>query len=256
MTTNLTISDSCAELFKALATAQGQMGRAYKTANNPAFRTKYSDLASILEAVLPSYNAAGIAISQHPVLDGDLVHCTTMLLHESGQWMRSVCTMPVGGKKDAHAVGSAISYVRRYTLASICGVIQADDDGNAATQQQQHEAPRPKFAPAPAPAPARTDSLTRAELIAALDGVIDYRVLESYCGWHGKAEPTAMPHHQQQQMLAWVRGPGLAVLQAYAEERDQEQRQLEQDMATAMGGEPTLPAPETRRVRRTKGGEA
>jgi len=253
MTTNLTISDNCAELFKALATAQGQMGRAYKTATNPAFRTKYSDLASILEAVLPSYNAAGIAISQHPVLDGDLVHCTTMLLHESGQWMRSVCTMPVSGKKDAHAVGSAISYVRRYTLASICGVIQADDDGNAATQQQQHEAPRPKFAAAPAPAPARTDSLTRGELIAALDGVIDLFVLESYCQWHAKPAPADMPHHQQQQMLAWVRGPGLAVLQSFAAERDQEQRTLEHDAAAAMGGEPALPAPEPRRARRRVG---
>ena len=78
--TNVFYSDSCAELFGALAKAQGMMGRAFKDANNPAFRTKYTSLASVLEAILPAYNASGLCVLQHPVLAEDVIHMTTLML--------------------------------------------------------------------------------------------------------------------------------------------------------------------------------
>jgi hypothetical protein len=221
---NVTNSDQCAELYGALAKAQGMMGRAFKDAANPAFRTKYTSLASVLEAILPAFNAAGLCVLQHPVLDQDVVHLTTLLTHESGQWMRSVCTMPVGGKRDAHAVGSAISYLRRYTLASICGVIQSDDDGNdasgAAPQQPQAPArPAPvRFTAAPAPAPVEQAQLTDEQLAAAI-APVDYGLLRAYCAWHGKGAPSELQVHQQQQMLAWLKGKGAEVLVRFAEER-------------------------------------
>ena len=56
-----------------------------------------------------------------------------MLLHESGQWVKSEIRMPIGGKKDAHAIGSACTYGRRYGLSALTGVAQYDDDGNATT---------------------------------------------------------------------------------------------------------------------------
>jgi hypothetical protein len=221
--TSVTNSDQCAELYGALAKAQGMMGRAFKDANNPAFRTKYTSLASVLEAILPAFNSAGLCVLQHPVLDQDVVHLTTLITHESGQWMRSLCSMPVAGKKDAHAVGSAISYLRRYTLASICGVIQSDDDGNGATdvapQQPQAPArPAPVRFTAVAAAPVEQVQLTDAQLAEAI-APVDYGLLRAYCAWHGKGAPSELQVHQQQQMLAWLKGKGAEVLVRFAEER-------------------------------------
>lgn len=223
---SVTNSDQCAELYGALAKAQGMMGRAFKDANNPAFRTKYTSLASVLEAILPAFNAAGLCVLQHPVLDQDVVHMTTLITHESGQWMRSVCSMPVAGKKDAHAVGSAISYLRRYTLASICGVIQSDDDGNDAAGAAPQQAPARPAPSAPAPvrftavaaAPVEQVQLTDAQLAEAI-APVDYGLLKAYCAWHGKGAPSELQVHQQQQMLAWLKGKGAEVLVRFAEER-------------------------------------
>ena len=55
------------------------------------------------------------------------------MLHESGEWFKSELRMPVGGKKDAQAVGGAVTYGRRYGLAAMCGLAQHDDDGNTAS---------------------------------------------------------------------------------------------------------------------------
>lgn len=224
---NLTTSEQCAELFGALAQAQGMMGRAFKDANNPAFRTKYTSLASVLEAILPAYNAAGLCVLQHPVLSEDVVHMTTLITHQSGQWMKSVCSMPVGGKKDAHAVGSAISYLRRYTLASICGVIQSDDDGNDAAGAASAPArPAPvRFTPAPPPAPVEQAPLNDEQLAAAI-APLDLGLLKAYCAWHSKSAPSELQVHQQQQMLQWLKGKGAEVLQRFAAERAQAEAEL------------------------------
>jgi hypothetical protein len=57
---------------------------------------------------------------------------TTILAHESGEWISQEMSLPVS-KVDAQGAGSAITYMRRYALAAVVGVVQADDDGNAAS---------------------------------------------------------------------------------------------------------------------------
>ena len=59
---------------------------------------------------------------------------TTMLLHESGQWIKSKLKMPIE-KATAQSVGSVITYGRRYGLSAITGIAQYDDDGNVASNQ-------------------------------------------------------------------------------------------------------------------------
>jgi hypothetical protein len=70
-----------------------------------------------------------------------------MLCHESGEFISSVCSSPVS-KQDAQGIGSAITYLRRYSLAAMCGIAQEDDDGHQAVapapQQQRQSAPTPK----------------------------------------------------------------------------------------------------------------
>lgn len=134
-------SHNISELAKVLPQAQASMGDVFKNANNPAFRSKYADLAAVVEAVMPALNQHGIALLQPASgLVGDVVKVTTMLLHESGQWVRCTTSVAVT-KKDAHGVGSAITYGRRFGLQSMSGVAPTDDDGNAASAPKNAGAP-------------------------------------------------------------------------------------------------------------------
>ncbi len=143
-------SEQINELAAALAKAQAEIVNPAKTSENPHYRNKYADLAEVLNVVRPVFAAHGLAVSQHPAMDGDgaMVTVETMLTHSSGQWMVSAVSAPVA-KKDAQGVGSAITYCRRYALAAIAGVAQDDDDGNAAVGGNREQA-RPPATAAPA----------------------------------------------------------------------------------------------------------
>lgn len=134
----LETSEEIAEIAKALPKAQAAMGDVFKTAVNPAFRSKYANLANVIEAVVPALNANGLSLLQPAAFDGEFVRVATMFLHESGQWMR--CTVSVvPAKKDAQGIGSAQTYLRRYGLMSMSGVAPEDDDGNAASNSQRQQ---------------------------------------------------------------------------------------------------------------------
>lgn len=129
------MSDDISALAKVLPKAQAAMGEVFKNANNPAFRSKYADLAAVVEAVLPALNANGIALLQPPGYDNGsgVVMVATMLLHESGQWLRCTLGVPLP-KRDAHGIGSAVTYGRRFGLQAMSGVAPTDDDGNEAAK--------------------------------------------------------------------------------------------------------------------------
>lgn len=115
----------------ALAKAQAKMGRALKDSQNPAFKSKYADLASVMDACLPALNEAGIAVIQPFYQDEFGRYVKTILVHESGETFE--CAVPlIVGKNDMQGLGSAITYARRYGLMSMAGIAPEDDDGNAA----------------------------------------------------------------------------------------------------------------------------
>lgn len=119
-------------LFGAYLAAQKGMGEVLKTATNPAFKTKYADLGAVIEAVLPALHSNGFALMQPPHSDGALVEVETLLLHESGGYVRSSLGLRPT-KQDPQGIGSAVTYGRRYALQSIAGIAPEDDDGNAAS---------------------------------------------------------------------------------------------------------------------------
>jgi len=124
-------SESINELATALAKAQGQMTGAMKDAANPFFKSKYADLSSVWDACRKPLSDNGLAILQSPQADGVKVSVETLLTHTSGQWIKD--TLSVSAKDDSpQAVGSAITYLRRYALQSFAGVAPEDDDGEAA----------------------------------------------------------------------------------------------------------------------------
>jgi hypothetical protein len=143
-------SEQINELSAALAKAQSEIENASKTSSNPHFKSKYADLAEILNTVRPVFSAHGLAIVQMPSFESGIAHVETLLTHSSGQWISNVCSAPVG-KQDAQGVGSAITYLRRYSLAAFAGVAQEDDDGNSAVgkhaPQQQAAKPQPQPQP-------------------------------------------------------------------------------------------------------------
>ena len=110
---------------------------------NPFFNSKYVDINSVLQSVRPLLSKFNLAITQGNRFckETNGFYVTTTLLHISGNWIRSEVRMPIGGKKDAHAVGGAITYGRRYGLLSILGIAVEgdDDDGNSnAVSKTQH----------------------------------------------------------------------------------------------------------------------
>ena len=130
------MSDNVAELAAALALAQGEVENAHKNSANPHFRSKYADLAEIINTVRPVFAKHGLAIVQSPSYADGLVSVTTLLTHKSGQWIRDVASSPAP-KLDPQGVGSAVTYLRRYAIGAFaCIASEADDDGNAASQRK------------------------------------------------------------------------------------------------------------------------
>jgi len=127
-------SEQLNELATALAKAQGELENASKSSANPHFKSKYADLAEILNTVRPVFSANGLSVTQCPGFANGMVTVETLLMHVSGQWISSTISAPVG-KQDAQGVGSAITYCRRYSLAAVAGIAQEDDDGNASIGQ-------------------------------------------------------------------------------------------------------------------------
>ena len=129
-------SEQVNEIATALASAQGAMKGAVKDAENPHFRSKYADLASVWDACRGPLTSNGISVIQSPRLvsngEGWLVEVETTLLHKSGQFFSDALQVPVT-KADAQGVGSALTYARRYALSAFVGVAPEDDDGNAAS---------------------------------------------------------------------------------------------------------------------------
>ncbi|WP_313695054.1 ERF family protein [Achromobacter mucicolens] len=126
-------SESMKAIAPALLAAQKATEFAKKDATNPHFKNKYADLPAVIEAVKPALNAAGIVyIQTASPSDDNRLHLTTMLMHESGEWISDTLVMPLP-KQDPQGYGSAMTYARRYALAAITGVYQDDDDGNAAS---------------------------------------------------------------------------------------------------------------------------
>lgn len=134
-------SETIGKLSEALAKAQGEMKPASFDAQNPHFRSRYATLASIMEACRSSLSQNQIAVVQGTSVIEDRVIVTTMLIHASGEFISDQLSMNII-KDSPQAIGSAITYARRYSLASIAGVVSdEDDDAEAAMPKENAQKP-------------------------------------------------------------------------------------------------------------------
>lgn len=119
------------EIATSMAKAQAEMKPASKDATNPHYKSKYSDIASVWDAIRKPLTANGISVWQDVSTCEAGVSVITRLVHCSGQWTEfGPLIMPLS-KKDAHGVGSAISYCKRYALCAAVGVVSSEDDDDA-----------------------------------------------------------------------------------------------------------------------------
>ena len=140
------------EIASALVKAQKEFGPALKSSTNPAFRSRYADLSACVEAVIDALNNNDIFMMQptHECDNGVIVE--TIFIHASGEQISSGKLHVPATKHDAQGYGSALTYARRYSLMTACGIAPEDDDGNSAAKPKAPPA-KPVAQPAkPAPA--------------------------------------------------------------------------------------------------------
>lgn len=141
-------SDSIKELSKALIKAQSEIRVAVYDASNPHFKSRYASLGSVVEACKEALNKNGIVFIQGSHADKDLpkmVCVTTRLIHSSGEYLEDTIAVPYV-QDTPQALGSSLTYARRYGLSSLLGIVSdEDDDGNSGSV----EAPKPLDPPKP-----------------------------------------------------------------------------------------------------------
>ncbi len=134
-------SESIAKIIPSLLIVQKAIKPIVKEAENPFYKSSYADLTSILETITPILNKNGLVLMQ-PICTNTV---TTVLLHESGEWVSDegvdiVCSKP----NDPQSQGSAISYNRRYGLLAMLAIPTEDDDAEDATE---HPTAKPTTTP-------------------------------------------------------------------------------------------------------------
>lgn len=117
------------KLYTALAKAQAEIQPAKKNGKgNPTFRSKYADLAAIVQTSRKALGENGLSVIQRIIRQGSAgMTLLTRLCHASGQWIESSMTVNPP-KQDIQSLGSYLTYLRRYNYSSIVGVVAVDED--------------------------------------------------------------------------------------------------------------------------------
>lgn len=127
-------SQEIGKLALALSQVQGKLEHAKRDVENPFFKSRYADLAAVLDVAKELLTEHELCVSQTTFLDDGKLYLRTELIHSSGQWQASIYPI-VPVKHDPQSLGSALTYARRYQYQAIVGIATEDDDGNAAAEQ-------------------------------------------------------------------------------------------------------------------------
>ena len=157
-------------IYGALCAAQAEFGKVQKGSTNPAFKSRYADLADVAGVVIPTLSAHGVAVLHYIVSEGDTMAMRTEFVHASSE-SRIACDVPlIVNKNDMQGFKSATTYAKRIGLESLSGVAPEDDDGNAAAKAPP--APRQKPAEPPTEAiEAARSSLFNADSLDVLKAI-------------------------------------------------------------------------------------
>ena len=136
-------SETIGKLALALSKAQAKITGALMDSSNPFFKSKYADLASVMDAIRIPFAENELAVTQLIEEKEGKHFLITMLMHSSGEFVRSSYPLVIKDLNNPQSIGSTVTYARRYNLAAVAGVAQIDDDGEAANNRI-HEKPAEK----------------------------------------------------------------------------------------------------------------
>lgn len=129
------MADKTTNIYSALMAAQRDMGPLLKNATNPAFRSKYADLGSVIETITEPLHNNGLTFYQRMRIEGGAPVLESAIVHvETEQMIESLCPVVSKDPQDPQKMGAAITYARRYSLMALLGLAPEDDDGNSASK--------------------------------------------------------------------------------------------------------------------------
>jgi hypothetical protein len=204
-------SESIAKLAAALMVFQSEVKDPARDGENPHFRSKYVQIDGLLAAVRPILAQHGLSVVQSTGGDGQNVTITTMILHTSGEWLKTDALTLRAQQATPQGAGSAITYGRRYSLSAALGVAwDDDDDGNAASTPQKAEkkaAPKAKAKEEPK-APRKVDSLRAIAAAAKEIGVTNDDIKEVMRRHYNKETSNELTDAQAAEMeknfVVWI----------------------------------------------------
>jgi len=171
-------SESIVNLSKALAAAQGEMPAIKFDSTNPFLKNKFASLGAVIDGTRPILAKHGLSVTHFPFGEGGVIGVEVILMHNSGEWISNSVSMEIGeekGKSSAQVAGSIITYLRRYTLASILGVY-SDEDGDghspAQTPREKRAVEREREEQADVPVQGDPMTIERAMKITNSEGVM------------------------------------------------------------------------------------
>jgi hypothetical protein len=137
-------SDGLKSFATAMCLFQGEVKNPPKSAENPFFKSRYTTLDTLIDTAKPLLMKNGLSYLQSCSGDGSNIIVTTLLMHNSGEWIESDPLTLKADKATAQGAGSAITYARRYALAAALGLASdEDDDGNGAEGDKAKKSQNP-----------------------------------------------------------------------------------------------------------------
>lgn len=136
-------SEQINELAAALAKAQAEIKNATLNKTNPHFKSRYADLAAVRDAVTAPLAKQGLALIQATTMDDSgqgPLFVVTRLIHGSGQWLESIYPI-IADTNKPQAMGSALTYARRYSISALCNIASEDDDDGESAQEHGRKDP-------------------------------------------------------------------------------------------------------------------
>jgi ERF superfamily len=179
----------------ALAKAQAELQNPPKNKTNPHFNSKYVDLSDGLDVIRKTLSKHDIAFVQAPASYDNILILHTRLMHKSGQWLES--TYPVSGLEKHQAMGSALTYARRYSLFAMVGVAGEDDDDGNAAQEAKPVAKAAKKQMQPGLSPEDSEKLYKVLAGTLNEFVKDMDQLREWATENQDKKVMLLPEHQR-----------------------------------------------------------
>lgn len=197
MDENKAFADYCAAISELDNPIRNQTVKVNSSKGTYTF--DYADLASIMDGIRPVFKKYNLALVQPVSSDGKTLTITTKIIHASGVVVEQ-SSMSDEAPSEPKALGSLITYLRRYALTALVG-IAADDDDDGSAAQREPAVVTPKSPPKEDPSWVEG----QASFIESLKAIgITYDIACSVCAATKQPRPSQLPADRREKLIAWL----------------------------------------------------